>query len=581
MPALEDMTPGQILADASVAEFIKQLGLGIAEAQTALDHNSVAQMEAFTRIEASLGGRSLLELGLLPAFYHYQYADISVSLQIRLEVTESDEFGFGIDARFGRNGQSASSSQESERVEESGSRMEARSARLAYRANAEGAIIVNGAQVTPTGNDPFARIRNLRERLLERDDIDAVFADPPDRSLNISTDAPSDRVVVTDRSVAFLKTPQYRGLLAIRENDATQFVLNGDTTVETTAQGGLAEYAEHVLQQIDNEEGFDAYIHPPNPDRGYSWRIPFGHDEDFVTDDEARRFVVLLARILIATSERVTLEGMTDRTGSPAYNLDLGARRGRTIRRMLLENGVPEGQIQMITSRGEGRAADAGQQPGAQNAEWRTVWINTPDRTAYWIGVSGILEPQTVLADVSPDIRANPGQGNGFVYLWTPAPLDLSGHQVTVDGQEFGLSGAAGGGQASGAAEAYAYNLTAAINATSELRASRVGHVVHVMRATDEYAIQLYSRSQREISLTGSEGMRVTEEFSRVRTSQVESREGQRTTVSVGATLNYRESRQFGLEVTGNSQISARLASVPAPDEFKQAIQILQAERRS
>lgn len=581
MPALEDMTPGQILADASVAEFIKQLGLGIAEAQTALDHNSVAQMEAFTRIEAGLGGRSLLELGLLPAFYHYQYADISVSLQIRLEVTESDEFGFGIDARFGRNGQSASSSQESERVEESGSRTEARSARLAYRANSEGAIIVNGAQITPAGNDPFARIRNLRERLVERDDIDAVFADPPDRSLNISTDAPSDRVVVTDRSVAFLKTPQYRGLLAIRENEATTFVLNGDTTVETTAQGSLTEYAEHVLQQIDNEEGFDTFIHPPNPDRGYSWRIPFGHDEDFVTDDEARRFIVLLARILVATSERVTLEGMTDRTGSPAYNLDLGARRGRTIRRMLLDNGVPEGQIQMITSRGEGRAADAGQQPGAQNAEWRTVWINTPERTAYWIGVSGILEPQTVLADVSPDIRANPGQGNGFVYLWTPAPLDLSGHQVTVDGQEFGLSGAAGGGQASGAAEAYAHNLTVAINATSELRASRVGHVVHVMRATDEYAIQLYSRSQQEISLSGSEGMRVTEEFSRVRTSQVESREGQRTTVSVGATLNYRESRQFGLEVTGNSQISARLASVPAPDEFKQAIQILQAERRS
>ncbi len=581
MPALRDMTPGQILADASVAEFIKQLGLGIAEAQTALDRNSVAQMEAFTRPEEGLGGRSLLELGLLPAFYHYQHADISVSLQIRLEVTETDEFGFGVDARVGRNGERSASSQESERIEESGSRTEERSAQLAYRANSEGAMVVNGTRVTPTGSDPFSRIRNLRERLVARDDIDAVFADPPERSLDISTDAPADRVAVTDRSVAFLKTPKYRGLLAIRQNEATEFVLNADTTVETTAQESLTEYAEHVNQAIDGQEGFDTIFHPLNPERGYFERIPFGHNEDFVTDEDARSFIKLTARVLIATGERVSVEGMTDRTGSPTYNLDLGARRGRTVRRMFLENGVPESQIQLIDSRGEGRATEAGEQPGAQNGNWRAVWIDFPDRDAYWIGVSGILEPQTVLANVAPDIRGNPGEGNGFVFLWTPAPLDLSSHQVTIDGQEFGLSGSAGGGQVAGSAEAHAHNLTTAINATEELRASRIGHVVQVMRATDEYTIQLYSRSDREISLTGREGIRVTEEFSRVRTSQVESQEGRRTTVSVGASLNYRESRQFGLEVTGNSTISARLASVPAPDEFKEAIQILQAERRS
>ena len=85
MADLSEMTPGEVLADSSVAEFIKELGLGVAAAQVALDDNSVRQMEIFTRRREDLGDRSLLDLGLMPAFYHYQHADITCSMQIRME----------------------------------------------------------------------------------------------------------------------------------------------------------------------------------------------------------------------------------------------------------------------------------------------------------------------------------------------------------------------------------------------------------------------------------------------------------------------------------------------------------------
>ena len=581
MPAIEDLTPGQVLADASVAEFIKQLGLGIAEAQTALDRNSVSQMDAFTRAEEGLGDRSLLELGLLPAFYHYEHADISVSLQIRLEVGTTDEFGFGVDARFGHDRRSSGSSQEGSREEESESREETLTAQLQYRADSEGVVVVNGTQVTPTGGDPFARLRDLRQRLTSGDEIDALFLDPPETSLDISTDAPANRVVVTDRSVAFQRDLNHRGFISIRENQDTEFVLNDDVTVATTAQADLSAYAQHVNDQIRGVEGFDTYYFPPpGPERERIWSIRFANDDDQVSDEEAQQAVERFGRIVARIGAQVTLEGMTDRTGRPSYNVDLGNRRARNVRRLLVDNGVDPDNIQVIPSRGEGRAQEAGVAPDAAHDDWRAVWINTPGRTSHWIAVRGAREPLAVLADVSPDIRSTPDAGNGFVYLWSPANESLAGLQVTIEGREFGLSGAAGGGHQGGTPEAHAHNLATAINATDSLRASRLANVVHVMRATDEYTVRLYGRSGREISLTGSEGMRVTEEFSRLRTSQVESQEGKTTTVAVGVTVNHRETRQFNMTVTGNSQISARLVSVPPPEEFKTAIQLLQAERR-
>ncbi|MFN2331487.1 MAG: OmpA family protein [Halomonas sp.] len=579
MADYDSLTPGEVLADASVAEFIKELGLGIAKAQTALDENSVKQMEAFTRAREDLGDRTLLELGLMPAFYHYQHADVSVSLQLRLEVGKRDEFGFAANARFDSGGQSSSQSSSSETETASGTRSEMRQARLSYQASSQGALAVAGNQVTPTGEDPLARLRSLRDLLTAGDEVETVVFQRPTRELAITTDASPDRVVVTSRSVAFLRTPHANGLIAIHDNAATEYVLNGETTVSTSAQADLPAYAAHVEAQIDAAGGFSTTLHPPRPDDQPSFRVTFDTGEAEFQQDEHRRHLLELARAFAAMGTSLRIEGLTDRVGSAADNLLLGTARGQFVYDFLVENGVDPNNIQLATSRGEGRAGDADADDGVPDQDWRVTRIFTPGRDYYWLSLRST--GGATLSNVSPDRIASPGTQNGFVFLWATQPMNLSGNSVIIDGETFPLSGAAGGGQAVGTAEAHAHNLSVAINGTESLRASRLGHVVQVSRATDVFEVTLFSRSSRALSLTGSEGLTVTEQFTRTRSAQTESREGQNTTMAVGVTVDKRESRQFNMAVTGNSQISARLVSVPPPELFVEAIRALQSERRS
>jgi len=269
---------------------------------------------------------------------------------------------------------------------------------------------------------------------------------------------------------------------------------------------------------------------------------------------------------------------MTDRQGSAQKNLALGEARGRFVRDFMIANGVPESQIDLVDSQGEQRAARANDDDGTPNQEWRVTSIATPERDYYWLSLRS--EGSALLDGVAPDLQGG-GDGNGFVFLWQPASPDLSAFSVTVEGQAFGLNGAAVAGHAANAAEAYAHHLAADLNATGTLRANQLGHVVEVMRSSDTYEVQLFSATREQVELTGSEGLTVTQQFSRSRSRQVQSREGTSTAVAVGVSVDKRESRQFNMAVTGNSQISARLASVPAPELFVEAIHALQRERRS
>lgn len=578
MANYDGMTPGEVLADASVAEFIKELGLGIAKAQSALDDNSVRQMQAFTDIRDDLGERSLLELGLMPAFYHYQHADVSVALQLRLEVGKRDEFGFSASVGVGDTRQKSASSSVTESESASGTRVETRQARLEYRADATGTLTVNGTQVVPAGQAPRIRLGSLREQLTQRQDVEALVYSPPATSLNISSDAPGSQVVTTSRSVAFTFTTTANGLVAIRNNDATDYVLNTGTTISTSAQGDLAAYAEHVKAQIDAAGGFTTKLHAPHQAGESSFGVYFDTGKAEFRSEEDRRALTTLARGFAAMGTQLRLEGMTDRQGSAAKNLALGRERGEFVKQFLLANGVSESQIDLQDSQGEQRAAQAGQDDGTANQDWRTTWIMTPERDYYWLSLRS--EGGTLLDGAAPDLRGGE-DGNGFVFLWQPVSPDLSTFKVSVEGQDFSLVGTAANGLEQNTPDAYAHHLAADINATGALRANRLGHVVEVMRASDTYEVTLFSVTSEQIELTGSEGLTVTEQFSRSRSRQAESREGSSTAVAIGVSVDKRESRQFNMAVTGNSQISARLASVPAPELFVEAIQALQRERRS
>lgn len=580
MADLDEMTPGEVLADASVAEFIRELGLGIAAAQTALDDNSVRQIDVFTERREDLGGRSLLDLGLSPAFYHYQHADITCSMQVRMEVGKSDEFGFGARFGFNENEDSSESDNSSETETQSGSRSETRRASMTMRADSAAALAVTGGDtITPNGTTPMERLADLRQQLANGNSgIDTLIARPPSTKPDMTLNAPTDKVVVNSPTVAFLRPDADNAVIRLRNNVATDYVVNGSLTVNTTAQADLGAYIAHVIAQF-TAAGYAAVSHiTPASSRIYVTRILYATGVSAIPPDQTID-LINLAGVLKATDFIAKIEGFTDRQGPQSRNVPLGEARARGVYDFLLAQGVSPSQLTFASpiSRGETPAQEAGDRNGQDNQEWRTTHVSLTNMNDHLIiPASG---PDFDPAEIAPSAIGNLGGGpdNAYIHLYDQQPLNLSGNGVTIDGTSFGFSGTANGA-AAGTAEAHANNLTDAVNATSTHRAWAEGNVVRVARSGDTFDIQLFATTSREIQIAQSSDFTITEQFTRT-SSRVQSRDrNQNRSIAVGVSVDGRFSRQFNQEVTGNSTISARLVSIPAPAEFLEQIRAYQNE---
>ncbi|MCG8433264.1 MAG: peptidoglycan-associated lipoprotein Pal [Gammaproteobacteria bacterium] len=101
---------------------------------------------------------------------------------------------------------------------------------------------------------------------------------------------------------------------------------------------------------------------------------------DFDRSDIRSEFLTSLeshARYMVDNpSVRLRLEGHADERGSREYNIGLGDRRGQSVRRILLFQGVAAGQISTV-SYGEERPAVDGhsEQAWAQNRRVELVYI--------------------------------------------------------------------------------------------------------------------------------------------------------------------------------------------------------------
>lgn len=583
MADLEEMTPGEVLADTSVADFIRELGLGIAAAQAALDDNSVRQMELFTTRRDDLGGRSLLDLGLTPSFYHYQHADISTSMQIRMEVGRSDEFGFGIRAGINDNQRSSESGTESSSSTTSGSRR-SKKARLSMRADSTSALTIDGAPtLTPDGSTPTDRLLDLQRRLAAGGgDVDRLIFRPPTTRPDMSLRTATDKVVVNSPTVAFLRPNANSALIRIRENADTAYLVHDDSggplTVSTSAVAGgsVDDYANQVSQAFI-DAGYRTLLLEPGS-RVELATVNYETNVHALSDDqmdELRR----VAGALKATGQRVEIEGFTDRVDDADYNLDLGESRARGVHEFLGAQGVPADQLRLADppSRGEEPAAEAGEADGNENEEWRRTVVFATPLEEHWLFVtSGAdFDPAVVAPSAIGNVASGPP--NAYLHLYRPEALALSGNGVTIDGAGFDFAGGSVDGNAAGSAEAYAENLTRAINATDDHRAWREGNVVRVARSGDRFEIRLYATTNRQVAVQESSDFTIEEQFSETRSS-VESRDQEENrAIAVGVSVDARFSRQFNMEVTGNSSISARLVSIPAPPEFLEQIRAFQA----
>lgn len=81
-----------ILQQVDVSEIFTSMAMGIADAQQKLDNNSIAQIKKLS--EQEVAGKSLLELGFMPAFYAFTYADVSCNISLQMSLKTNLNVGF-------------------------------------------------------------------------------------------------------------------------------------------------------------------------------------------------------------------------------------------------------------------------------------------------------------------------------------------------------------------------------------------------------------------------------------------------------------------------------------------------------
>lgn len=685
MASYEGMTPGQILADTSVADFIKEMGLGIAEAQQALDKNSIEQIAVLSQTTPTFSGKSLIELGLTPPFYHYQYADLEVSLSLSLKVQTEVGVDVGLNINSSNNQQQSSGSgstgQLTIEVKFGGSEPAKGVIELV---SATAGTVVTGNTTTTlvagTASGPtdvaiatnrirdtaYALADKLRSNNVPEIDRVAVQIVSGPTPINPTTDEPAVFRVAPNRVVvAGTTATSWWALLSLTVNDVTAVGIGSDT-INVTPGADLEATTTAAATAIDTF-GTTNYTAQVLVNSGRVQVTPmFDHDSD-VLQAIALPDLNRVARMLKSNSTwTVRLDGHTDLSGSAAYNIDLSQRRANRVRDYLVAQGVSASQL-TTQARGETQPAAPGTGPVAAN---RRVEMHLTAGPAHLIEVTG---PALALA-VPTTLNTTPLASGAFVE--TEAGVSLvsgANHYVEINNGSittrlYLTSGAAGANQYNYTATTQSENDIATALATAitqhvtDVEAWAVGNVVEILPPDSLARLTLYTTTRgnaanllpltttgslskvsgfaggldaaapndgdtvsigptllrvrasganfanREfnkgvdaaataanlataissitgfsaaasgaiVTITGSSGTSVATSnatafilsASRIPgLAQFESQERKRA-MAWGASLNVRYSRQFGVEITGNSAIRARLVAVPAPAEL-------------
>ena len=584
---IESMTPGQILTDTSVSEFIKAMGISIADAQKALDVNSLLMLTEYVALHTRLAGpdgqpKSLMELGLLPPFYHYQYADLTVSLQLTMKVGNSESFGISgrLDLGFATGSPGSANARTAQlklksqpaSVTENGRRIDATGADL----EAAGETLATALR-TPTGK--FAQVLVSSTRA----EVQAVFE--PSSILEGARNP-----LLTPGAIAFLPTGASSvGVIRISTLPTPQttpesYTLTSGTTITVASATSKLGYARNVRNAIEALDGFTARLaHDPGDNsiasdaaEGTLFIALFAVGSSQIRNT-ANSELERAARLIMASGLPVNVAGYTDLQGEGRFdNRKLRQERAKAVKTQLIAFGVHANKI----TENEGGERWAGTSGPADNPQFRRAEVTLVGSTDLFIVVEGVGTEQ-LQATPLPDRRTNP-VGNGFIVVHQITARAVTGTAVSVGAipTSVPISGTvpipAEETLIADSPETFAFNLAKAINAgstTSRVRASRRGSVVLLASVDDAVTLDMVAVSNVEITLAADGGAEVTKPLAALTPAgPTASSDSSNFTVAVGATVDYRTSRQFEQSVTGNSTISARLVAVPAPIEFLEEI---------
>lgn len=429
MSKVDRMTPGEILADVGVADFVREMALGIAEAQRQLDQNTIDQFLRLAREPIPGLNKTAIELGLIPAFYHFQYADLEMKVHLCMRL--SKDFGLSLGASYGQGQGSAagasSTSVDTVTVTIIQGEPAPASAVLLLRANEPGGVEVGAGAYALVSGTPTGGEVQLKDNLLDsaralagfiqdehatskvnRANVEIVFGKPP---VLPTTNNPDAFVCGENRvKVAWSPTDEPARAWFSVTGDAGDLRLS-----TTTASGGgggtsalatlswddsapspLAKLAQDVTDWRDGSSPTQEYEAFALIEGGALARhIYFEYnDAEPRKDADNRLWLDRVARYLLANpSTTISVEGHTDRTGSATYNTGLSRMRAESVFNYLDRRGVSRARM---TVRPMGET-----QPVTQSGDTSNYWKDRRVEICIDSGPQLVLGVQTIATNVS------------------------------------------------------------------------------------------------------------------------------------------------------------------------------------
>ena len=570
-----------ILQQVDVSDIFTSMALGIAKAQEKLDNNSISQLIKLS--EQQIAGKSLLELGFVPAFYSFTYADISASINLQMALKE--DFNVGLELEFNNAKKKGYSQEHLDQLEESKTtkeRTEFKSSEdVSMKSSETRSISIKSNRYNlDQQKGSVHMVEDLAQELRKAEGV-----------ARVNTSIKTVGHVFENQSTGFIvqylggyvtiSNPNLEscGILKIKDyTTSTPIDLDGTGTVVSdflltdklaTTFSGL----EALFDGTSPSDTIIAFTKDGISTNGTDFQklnfyfdfdefriLDFSyHEADISNSLELKIYLTILAEILKSdSSSKVKMIGHADSSGFPEYNSRLGTNRANTVRDFLVSLGVNFNQLGIAT-KGEEEAVKEGD--NKPNPKFRKVEINLETTTDYIYFKGG---------KYSTD--ATPTTGDNCFIFSGISPKTSGDLKFSIKGE--GIS-------ASAVDEKSIVWADIKTKTATQYYYEELNDVVYLLHKDSFIDYSLYSENSEEIDIkevkesessTNSQvsSIKISESITSksILKKDMEKVENPRT-VAISGAFDIRYTRQFDISMDGNASMSAHLVALPPPEALK------------
>lgn len=588
---LEKFSQGAtILQQVDVSDIFTSLALSIAEAQEKLDDNSIKQALKLADTTFGSSGKSLLELGFVPTFYSFTYADISASLNLKMALKESLEAGFSLNVSYAKTkgyDKEDASFIDSNKYDSLNGEFKS-SKTLAFKANENKSVSIEEKQFSIAQLSSIkSEIRTFKKEIIDRTSAEFILEDIKSKTITKNQSKGVDvwmggGYLRVEKGIHFDKTNI--GLLRISDLSVTgSFDIDGS--------GGIANFSNNTnfetlctsantanngsVYGISNEGKFfkldsgtykpipsDLYFKFNDDEVLYAKSLKNGSESALITGTEnngkteenhaEHEDIHKCFRFIhkFDPSVRFTITGETDPVGGNSEkNKTLAKRRAESMRNHIF------GESSKVNVTFKSINNDSGTSDLSKRKASITLNSN------YIIFIGG-----DITADATPE-TASP-LDNKFVFL------DVTGVYKTLDIEYGGL--AINKTEAADFSEITDEVKQAQYKFKNETESNRN----YFLHEESTVRLSMFTNESKEIKIdteqnyseegnTQEDTWISTQNNNALNTSLNNNiEEKTNSTFAISGSIDSRMSKQFEMSMEGNSSMSARLVAVPPPSAF-------------